>query len=347
MRADLAHYCLILLDWAETGERGPAPAYGRGMHRSRTIDAAGDGRTRLDELRGLIDRHARPDMTTAIEGVLLARAEAVQEPATSNSGTVFALIAQGGKRIAVGDRVHVYGAGQYLLASVDVPITGHYVEATPDEPALGFGLVLRPATIASLLLEANPGTVPVRASAAPPALGVADATDELVDAVVRMVRLLDHPDDRAVLAPITEREILWRLLTGPLGENLAQIGIADSCTTQISRAVRWITENYAEPFRVDELAGSCGLSTSAFHRKFQGVTALSPIQFQKQIRLHQARLLLVSGADDVATVAHRVGYDSATQFNREYRRRYGEAPGRDTSRLRSGTPADDTTQVAG
>ncbi|MER6973246.1 AraC family transcriptional regulator [Nocardioides sp. NPDC000445] len=301
--------------------------------------------TPLEELRRRIEKHARPDQTTPIEGMLLARADAVEAPSTNGSGTVFALITQGRKRISVGDRVLEYGPGQYLVASVDVPITGHYSEASPDRPALGFGLVLRPATIASLLLESPPGAVAVRNSAAPPAVGVADAEPELVDAVVRMVRLVDRPQDRAVLAPMVEREILWRLLTGPLGGNLAQIGIADSCTTQISRAVRWITENFAEPFRVDDLASSCGLSASAFHRKFQGVTALSPIQFQKQIRLHQARLLLVSGADDVATVAHRVGYDSATQFNREYRRRYGEAPGRDTSRLRSGTAIDDTDDL--
>ncbi|WP_328528150.1 AraC family transcriptional regulator [Nocardioides sp. NBC_00368] len=301
--------------------------------------------TPLEELRRRIEKHARPDQTTPIDGMLLARADAVEAPSTNGSGTVFALISQGRKRISVGDRVLEYGPGQYLVASVDVPITGHYSEASPDRPALGFGLVLRPAAIASLLLEAPPGVVAVRNSAAPPAIGVADAEPELIDAVLRMVRLVDRPQDRAVLAPMAEREILWRLLTGPLGANLAQIGVADSCTTQISRAVRWITENYAEPFRVDELAGSCGLSVSAFHRKFQGITALSPIQFQKQIRLHQARLLLVSGADDVATVAHRVGYDSATQFNREYRRRYGEAPGRDTSRLRSGTEIDDTDDL--
>jgi transcriptional regulator GlxA family with amidase domain len=171
---------------------------------------------------------------------------------------------------------------------------------------------------------------------------VSDADDELLDAVVRMVRLLDRPDDRAVLAPMVEREILWRLLTGPVGPGLAQIGIADSGTSQVSRAVRWITEHYDEPFRVEDLADSCGLSPSAFHRKFQSVTALSPIQFQKHLRLHQARLLLMTGSPDVASVAHRVGYDSATQFNREYRRAFGAPPGRDAARLRD---ADDPGSV--
>ena len=111
---------------------------------------------------------------------------------------------------------------------------------------------------------------------------------------------IEMPGDRAVLAPMVEREIVWRLLTGPLGSTVRQIGLADSSTTQISRAVRWITEHYAEPFRVDDLARSCGMSTSAFHRTFRSVTALSPIQFQKQIRLHKSRLLLMTGVDDVA-----------------------------------------------
>lgn len=305
------------------------------MPQTRRIGAGDARQAHLDELRERIDRHARADQRTAIEGVLLARAVQREEPGTSSSGTVFALIVQGGKRLALGERVYEYRTGQYLVASVDVPVTGHYFEATSNTPALGFGLVLRPTAIASLLLEAAPGTLPTRTSAAPPALSVADADADLLDAVLRMVRLLDRPADRAVLAPMLEREILWRLLTGPLGSTLAQIGTADSCTTQISRAVRWITEHYDEAFRVDDLADSCGLSASAFHRKFQGVTALSPIQFQKQIRLHQARLLLVSGIDDVATVAHRVGYDSATQFNREYRRAFGAPPGRDAARLRA------------
>ncbi len=163
---------------------------------------------------------------------------------------------------------------------------------------------------------------------------MADAGPELLDAVIRMLTLLDAPSDRAVLAPMLEREIVWRLLTGPLGESVRQIGLSDSSVTQISRAVRWITEHYVEPFRVEDLARSCGMSTSAFHRKFQAVTALSPIQFQKQIRLHTSRLLLMTGLDDVATVGYQVGYDSTSQFNREYRRQFGLPPGRDAARLR-------------
>jgi AraC-like DNA-binding protein len=295
----------------------------------------------LAELRALIVRHARCDETTAIDGVLLSAAGRPGEPEASTTGTVMALIAQGAKRLAIGDRTYDYGPGQYLVASVDLPITGHYTHASADVPALGFGLILRPQPIAALLLDADepPASAPARrARPAPPGLGVGEAGPELLDAVVRMVRLLDRPRDRAVLAPMIEREILWRLVNGPLGETVRQAGLAGSSLTHVSRAVRWITEHYDEPFRVEELARSCGMSTSAFHRNFHAVTALSPIQFQKQIRLQKSRLLLLTGADDVATVGYRVGYDSASQFSREYRRQFGLPPGRDADRLRGATP---------
>jgi AraC-like DNA-binding protein len=298
----------------------------------------------LAELRALIARHARPDETTAIDGVLLSAADRPGEPRASTSGTVMAIVAQGAKRLAIGDRVYDYGPGQYLVASVDLPITGHYTRASADEPALGFGLILRPSAVASLLLDADaaPASGPphrARPAPAPPGLGVADASPELLDAVVRMVRLLDSPADRNILAPIIERELLWRLINGPLGEGLRQTGLADSSLTHVSRAVRWISEHYNTPFRVEDLAGSCGMSTSAFHRNFRAVTALSPIQFQKQIRLQKSRLLLLTGAEDVATVGYRVGYDSTSQFSREYRREFGLPPGRDAARLRAGAGA--------
>jgi len=287
----------------------------------------------IAELRALIARHARPDEKTAIDGVLLSAAEMPGEPRASTTGTVMAVIAQGAKRLAIGDRVFDYGPGQYLVASVDLPITGHYTHV----PALGFGLILRPSAITSLLLDADAAP---ESRPAPPGLGVAEASPELLDAVVRMVRLLDRPGDREILAPMIEREILWRLVNGPLSESVRQIGLTDSSLTHVSRAVRWISEHYSKPFRVEDLARSCGMSTSAFHRNFQGVTALSPIQFQKQIRLQKSRLLLLTGTDDVATVGYRVGYDSTSQFSREYRRQFGLPPGRDAARLRaSAAPA--------
>jgi AraC-like DNA-binding protein len=287
----------------------------------------------LNDLRALIARHARPDGTTAIDGVFVASVD-TGETHTSPSGTVFALIAQGAKTLGIGDRVYEYRAGQYFVSSVDLPVTGHF-QANPSQPALGFGLNLRPSTISSLLLELDLSSS-LRASTptTPSALGVADAGPDLLDAVVRMLALLDSPSDQAVLAPMLEREIVWRLLTGPLGASVRQLGLAESSLTHVSRAVRWITDHYDEPFRVEDLAHSCGMSPSAFHRKFRAVTALSPIQFQKQIRLQTSRILLMSRMDDVATVGYRVGYDSPSQFNREYRRQFGLPPGRDAARLR-------------
>ena len=226
------------------------------------------------------------------------------------------------------------------MASLDLPITGSHWYATEAEPALGFGLVLDASAVASLLLEAadHGAMVAPRRSpsgAAPPGVGVADVTPDLLDAVLRILRLLDSPRDRDVLAPMIKREILWRLITGPVGETVRQLGLADSSLALISRVVRRISAQYSEPFRVEELARSCGMSTSAFHRSFQAVTGSSPIQFQKQIRLQRSRLMLMAGADDVATIGYRVGYDSASQFNREYRRHFGLPPGRDAARLRA------------
>ncbi|MEU9129538.1 AraC family transcriptional regulator [Kitasatospora sp. NPDC048540] len=292
----------------------------------------------LDELRTLVARHARPDATTAIDGVLLSRVDRSDPPAPAMSGTVLAVIAQGAKRLALGDRVYEYGAGQYLVASVDLPVTGQFTRIGPGHPALGFGLLLEPSAVAELLLQAGPGDLP-RDSGAPSGIAVADAPADLLDAVVRLVRLLDRPRDRAVLAPLAKREILWRLITGEQGATVRQLGLADSGLSHVSRAVRWIREHYAEPFRVEDVARLSGLSVSAFYRSFQSVTAMSPIQFQKQIRLQEARLLLATHPGDVTGVGRRVGYDSASQFSREYRRQFGEPPSRDAARLRDAGPA--------
>jgi len=287
----------------------------------------------LGELTGLLTRHARPDATTAIDGVLISKVDRRTVSSPSMSGTVFALIAQGAKHIALGDRVYEYGAGQYLIASVDLPITGRFTEADPERPAVGFGLVLEPAAVADLLLHAAPGDLPP-GGGTPSGMAVGDAPAELVDAVTRLVRLLDHPRDRTVLAPLLKREILWRLITGPQGATVRQLGLADSGLAHIARAVRWIREHYASAFRVEDVARLSGMSASAFYRNFQSVTAMSPIQFQKQIRLQEARLQLAVDPRDVTGVSRRVGYDSPSQFSREYRRQFGAPPSQDALRLR-------------
>jgi AraC-like DNA-binding protein len=276
-------------------------------------------------------------MSTAFDGVLISKVEQPAPPSPATSGTVLALIAQGSKRIALGDRVYDYRAGQYLVASVDLPITGHFTDASREQPALGFGLVLHPATIAELLLQAAPGDLPPLPGTAPSSMVVSDAPGELLDAVIRLLRLLDQPRGSAVLASLIKREILWRLIIGEQGAVVRQLGLADSSLSHIARAVQWIREHYAQSFRVEDVAQLSAMSVSAFYRNFQAVTAMSPIQFQKQIRLQQARLLLARNPSDITGVGLRVGYESPSQFSREYRRQFGASPSQDAGRLRGVT----------
>ncbi|MFJ5990201.1 AraC family transcriptional regulator N-terminal domain-containing protein [Lentzea sp. NPDC092896] len=278
----------------------------------------------MDELRALLAKHARPDMTTLIEDVLVSRVTAGGPPTPSMSGTILAFVAQGRKRIALGERVYDYRAGQYLVASVDMPITGNYVDISPSEPALGIGIVLRPDKVAEILLTND---LP-KPAGTPEGLAVSDASQELIDAVTRLARLLDQPRDARALAPLIKQEILWRVMTGEQGAVVRQLGTQDSSLSHIAKAVKWIRENYAESFKVENVARIAGMSESAFYRNFQAVTAMSPIQFQKQIRLQEARLLLATNRD-VTSVSHRVGYDSPSQFSREYRRQFGAPPSQD------------------
>src|SRR5580693_7481717 len=180
----------------------------------------------MDEFRELLDRHARPDLTTAIDGVRICKADHTAAPESSMSGTLVAIVAQGRKRLALGNRFYDYGAGQYLVTSVDVPVTGHVVDAAPGRPALGFGMTLEPAAIAELLLQAGPGDLPRSPGTARPGIAVSDAPDELLDAIVRLLRLLDRPRDRKTLVPLVKREILWWLMTGEHGDAVRQLGLA-------------------------------------------------------------------------------------------------------------------------
>jgi AraC-like DNA-binding protein len=282
----------------------------------------------LEEIRGIIATHAKPDMLTTVDGLLMSKVDH-SEPEFSLTAPLLVVMAQGGKRLLLGDQVFEYRAGQLLVVTTDLPVTGHFI-ATPQVPSLAMALVLRPAAIAPLLLE-----IPSHATTPEPAIATGKAGLDLLDAVTRLLRLLDHPADAPVLAPLIEREILWRLLTGPHGAMVRQVGLAGSALSHINRAIQWIRDNYAEPMRIEDLARLAGMSTSAFHRHFRAVTNMSPLQFQKRIRLQEARELLVSRTGDVTGVGHLVGYDSPSQFNREYRRLFGAPPGQDAARLRA------------
>ncbi|MEU8952108.1 AraC family transcriptional regulator [Streptomyces sp. NPDC048489] len=288
----------------------------------------------VQELNHLLERHARPDATTAINGVRICREDDAISTGPSMSGTVLALVTQGRKSLALGDQVYEYSPGQYLVTSVDLPVTGQFVEASPDYPALGFAMTLEPSIIAELLMQAGSGDLPRSGGGARLGIAVSDSSEELLDAVVRLLRLLDRPRDRKTLMPLVKREILWRLMTGEQGEMVRQLGLADSNLSHITRAIKWIRGNYTQQFRVEELAQLSGMSVSAFHKNFHNATTMAPIQFQKHIRLQAARLLLANHPNDITGVSHLVGYDSPSQFSREYRRMFGAPPSLDAARMR-------------
>jgi AraC-like DNA-binding protein len=292
----------------------------------------------LEEIRALILRHAKAgDGTTALANVRLRKAETVTRPVTSVCEPAFALVAQGKKRTVLGDTVFEYCSGRYLVATVDLPIVSRVVRATRAEPYLGFVLTLNPTAIATLMLETASND---RRVAEPLGLAVSQASPELLDAVARVLRLLSRPQDVAVLAPMLEREILWRLLTGEQGAMVRQIGLAGSRLSQIRRAIHWIRAHYSEPLPTAELAHVAGMSDSSFHRHFRAVTTMSPLQYQKRIRLQEARSRLLADAKVIASVGHDVGYESPSQFSREYSRLFGVPPGKDIARLREMSQVD-------
>ncbi len=287
----------------------------------------------LSELReriaSLTAGHDRPRW---VDGLMVYSTPRTTEPLGGVTAPTLALVAQGAKRSVLGEEVYDYRAGQYLVVTVDLPLTSQIVAASADEPFLAFSMPLEPTVIAQLLLETG---APARTPYDGPALATSTAGDDLLDAVVRLLRLLGSPTDRLVLAPAVRREIHWRLLTGPQGGLVRQIGLADSRLTLIARAVAWIKQHYDQVLRVDDLAAEVGLSVSSLNRHFRAATSMSPLQYQKQLRLQRARIQLLADPTDIAGVGHSVGYDSASQFGREYRRMFGVPPGQDARRLQT------------
>ncbi|KIN15105.1 AraC family transcriptional regulator [Halomonas sp. KHS3] len=242
------------------------------------------------------------------------------------------LILQGSKTMTVGDRTLRYDPATYFVMSIELPAVGAVHPSSSGEPYLALSLTLEPAML-SMLLADLPKTT--RRYENDPGFSVADVTTELIDAWVRMLRLMNSPEEIAALAPVYEREILYRVLQGPHGWMLREIAAPDTAMARVSQAIQRIRQDFAEPIRVESLAQKAAMSVSAFHRHFKAVTTLSPLQYQKRVRLLQARTLMISSAKSVTDAAFEVGYESATQFSRDYTKVFGLSPARDTVRMLS------------
>ncbi|WP_445146961.1 AraC family transcriptional regulator N-terminal domain-containing protein [Dyella sp. Tek66A03] len=261
----------------------------------------------------------------------LFRADSPGVPTCAMYGPGLGLALQGAKQILLGQQVFVHEPASYLVTSVDVPVSSQVLRASAEEPCLCLTFQLDLQRIRGLLPE-------VKALRAAPAssrgLAFSPLDGGLLEPLLRLARLLDAPDDLAVLGPLIEHELLYRLLAGEQGAHLAQIATSGSQGDQVSRAIEWLRRHYDEPLRIEDLAGRVNMSASSLHHHFRAITAMSPLQYQKQLRLHEARRLLLADQCDVATAAHRVGYESPSQFSREYSRHFGAPPLRDVARLR-------------
>jgi len=286
----------------------------------------------LSHLRTLAERHVTGRRTeTAIPRVAI---NTVGHPTGLMPGVfepMFCLILQGAKEVMIADRRLRYDPANYFVASVEVPASGRIVQATADKPYIGVSMALDRETLVALLPDV---TTTARADAESTGFGVSPVTPLILDPWLRLLSLLDTPKDIPVLAPLLEREILYRLLQGPQGHVLRQIALTDSRHSQVRRAIAWIRAHYNEPLRIETLVDLAGMSAASFHRHFKAATAMSPLQYQKTLRLQQARRLLIANPD-ASQAGYAVGYESASQFSREYARLFGAPPARDAARLRT------------
>jgi AraC-like DNA-binding protein len=290
----------------------------------------------LDDLKSAIAQFAAVDgvHATGIPGLSLMRISHPTAPSHGLINPLLCIVAQGRKRTIAGDRVMSYDENNFLVVSADTPFIGQVLEASPDAPSLCFKLDLDPAGITELLIDV--GGVGVGASEADASVSVSALTPELIDAATRLVRLLGSPDDIRVLAPMVKREILYRVLQTDQATRLQQIAVAESRLQQVNRAIGWIKANYRDQFAIETVAAEARMSPSSLHVHFKAVTAMSPLQYQKQLRLQEARRLMLAEAVDAASAGHRVGYDSPSQFSREYARTFGAPPLKDVARLKAG-----------
>jgi AraC-like DNA-binding protein len=287
------------------------------------------------ELSSIIARFTGADgeFHTAIGNLFFNRRSSPSQPLHTAQWPCFALVTQGAKSLTLGDEVFNYGVGNYLVVSIDLPVVSRVTQATAKIPHLGLGMAIDGARLREVLGRVS---VPRVAATVDGMRGVAVNTAplELLDAILRLLKLLDRPEDIAMMAPLIEQEILYRLLTGPYGPKLLQIAATDSPSNKIAKAIAWLRQHYTRQLRIEDLADHVGMSVSSLHHHFSSVTAMTPMQYQKRLRLHEARRLMLVERLDVGTAAYRVGYRSPSQFSREYSRLYRLSPLRDVENMR-------------
>lgn len=291
--------------------------------------------TRLDHMIDIVQQHALDEqrVATSIPFLSLLRSS---HPTPVTKGVLkpsCCVILQGHKRVHLADEVLDYGPGEYLVVSVDMPASGHIVRATADKPYLLLNIELDPQEIAAIVLEAR-----IAIDTQEPVRGayVGQTDDALQESLYQLVRLLQAPPSEAAFLSVgLKREIIYRMLTGAYGRQLYQNIVLDQQDHGISKAIAWLKDHYDQPVKVEDLAQATHMSISSLHHRFKAVTTMGPMQYQKQLRLQQARALLLSGEIDATTAAYKVGYESASQFSREYRRLFGAPPMQDIKKLRT------------
>jgi AraC-like DNA-binding protein len=269
---------------------------------------------------------------TAIPGLSLYRRDEPTQPTIIMYEPRICVIAQGAKRVLLGDDTYEYDAHHFLITSVDLPTVVQVIKASPERPYLGLILRLDQREISQLMVDSNlPGP---RAQQSSRGMATGEVTLPLLTTFQRLIDLLAEPKDIPILAPIIQREIFYRLLVGDQGARLRQMASAGSQSQQIAQSINWLKGNFTQPLRIDDLAAKVNMSTSTFHHHFRAVTAMSPLQYQKWLRLNEARRLMLSENQDATTASFQVGYESPSQFSREYSRLFGDSPLRDITNLR-------------
>jgi AraC-like DNA-binding protein len=292
---------------------------------------------RCQELATLVMRHTEANgniiQPTAIAPLDLTRSDAVSTALHGVYQPILAIVVQGQKEVLLDEQRYQYGAGQYLVVSVDLPLSSFVAQATPNKPYLGLKLNLDPMQLCDLVAQMSSSLGKKENSVRGISVSKVDA--EAIECALRLVKLLDTPQHIPMLAPLIIRELYYRLLIGEQGEAVRQIATSGSNMQRIARAIKLIEAEFAQPMRIEDLARRVSMSTSSFHQHFKQVTSMSPLQYQKQLRLLEARRLMLAENADAAYAAYRVGYESPSQFSREYSRLFGAPPMRDIERLRT------------